>query len=99
MMMSSEVRIFRPSDSAERAEYLKWIAAHPSEFVGAFRWDSHHRIHRADCPDVQKPTSDKHKKEAVRVCSLDRQKIEQWAMENNYGGLRPCGNCQRSGRL
>ena len=37
---------FPPVRLAERAEYLKWIAAHPSEFVGAFRWDSHHRIHR-----------------------------------------------------
>src|ERR1700683_2577678 len=98
--MSPEFRVFRPSDPSERAEYLKWIATYGSRgFVGAFRWGSHHRIHRADCPDVQRPTSYKDKKEAVRVCSLDRNEIERWATDNKYGSLLPCGNCKRSGRI
>lgn len=99
MKTSLEFRVLHPSDAAERAEYLYWIATYGNGFVGAFRWGSHHRIHRADCPDAQNPTQSEDKKEAIRVCSLDRSEIEQWATKNDYGGLRPCGHCRQSGRL
>jgi hypothetical protein len=98
-MESSEFRVYRPSEPAERADYLRGIASWRSGFVGAFRWGSHRRIHRADRPDIQKPTSATEKKEAVRVCSRDRQEIERWAMDEKYGALLICGNCRRSGRL
>lgn len=73
-------------DHTQTREFLKWLDSNPNGYVGAFRYGSYLKLHRARCHSLRKPTK---QSDAVKFCDTERTAVEAWAAKQEPK-LSPC---------
>jgi hypothetical protein len=80
--------------------YLNWVAHHHQGFVldGRRRPKANHLVlHRATCPDIKRANSKRTswtKGAKLKACSMDRDELMNWAVDESGNSARPCEKCR-----
>ena len=80
--------------------YRSWLAAHPNGLVvNSYRTPSasYLPLHSASCRHINRPFPAHGRTwtegEYIKVCSLSRDDLDEWARKATGGQLRECGSC------
>lgn len=88
----SRVKFFRDAEE----EYLRWVARHPEGYVvNCLRslTPAYLVLHRCTCKSIAGSFSNYTTHEYVKVGSLDRLALQDWARDRAQGVLQPCSVC------
>ena len=80
----------------DEAVYVWWLEANEAGFIANLRTGGKNRamLHRARCSHLYPPVPDRvHTETKPKVCSCDRDEVEQWVRENGFE-IVDCPDCK-----